>query len=86
MSEPLATLAEFDGWTNYPTWNVHYRLTADDSIFYASRIAAQESTDALREFVTGLTRQNAPGVAADLIAWALSFVEWEEIATALREA
>ena len=89
-------MTEYNGWANYPTWNIHLWLTNEEGLYYqALEIVNQEYTynvhrdDALKAYVEDLIYEHdlypPSGMTADLLGWALAQVDWREITDALRE-
>jgi len=94
-------LQEYNGWTNRPTWLMNLLLTNEEPLYHEARELVRdfenerEAAEALQEFVEDLTIQkiaengasypDSASLGADLMDWALSWVEWGEIAEALRE-
>jgi hypothetical protein len=83
--------AGYNAWTNYATWAVHRWLTQNEEIASTSRILArdapteQAAAAALRMAVDAANPLHGDtGLYGDLIAIALSTVDWEAVAVALR--
>jgi len=82
---------QYNGWTNYPTWNVHLWLSNEEGLYYQSReivLEAENERDAceaLREFVEQISIPMGASMTVDIYSWALSVVNWREIVTELRE-
>ena len=84
---------KYNGWANYPTWAVHLWLTNEEGLYDESRELVQreyaylsEREDALKEFVEELCpASEEASVQSDLLGWALSQVDWREIAEALAD-
>lgn len=86
---------EYNGWTNYETWNVNLWL-GDDEYF---RQLAQEAGDlyqaeiSLKEYSEELAEMTMPGIfdgsrsyfIGDMLSAALSEVNWIEIAEHYRD-
>jgi len=84
----MSELPEYNGWANYPTWNVHLWLTNDAALCEdARRVARDHGERELREFVERLIWPGElyTGLAADLLGWTLDHVVWSDIVAALQE-
>lgn len=73
---------EYNGWTNYETWDVRLWLNNDQGLYISAR--QTESSEELKEFVkefifgeSGDTISN--GMAKDLLTHALQKVDWNEV-------
>src|SRR4051794_31007185 len=86
----------YNGWTNYPTWNVALWLDNDQFLQMQMREiavtggSAYDAAQSLRVFVDGLVEDIAPAMfgasfAADIFGWALEQVDWLEIARNILE-
>jgi hypothetical protein len=85
-------MADYNGWTNYETWNVNLWLdnephTQNDMVRISNRPgeSVYKRATLLKNYVHGLPEiddvlQNA-SLASDLLGAALSEVDWEEIVT-----
>lgn len=91
-------LPEYNGYTNYPTWNIHLWITNDQGLYeQALDIVNQDyefnfqRDDALKDWVYdilhGVDGDDAfvTGMAADLLGFAMAWTNWSEITDALRE-
>lgn len=87
---------EYNGWTNYQTWNV--KLWLDNEEYIANEVlpglARQHESisalaDAIKDFVedpdNGLVPDVQTGIGADLLTMALGIVDWHAIAEAVKE-
>ena len=82
-------MSEYNGWTNYETWNVNLWLSNDEYTYrQAQRIirladTKYEAEKALEEYVTdpenGMVPDIPASMAADLLGAALDAVNWREI-------
>lgn len=86
----------YNGYTNYPTWNVALWLDNDEGIYNhmahtIPTITDEDRTrwtrqrvniiaDYIEEFVSESFDMPTAGMAADLIGWTLQQVNWQEIA------
>ena len=90
----------YNGWKNYPTWNVHLWLTNDQGLYeytneciFGSSLeeddeppARIEVADTLKSLVTDeLAPDLGASFAADLLGYALDQVDWLEIADSFLE-
>lgn len=89
----------YNGWTNYPTWNVALWLDNEEGSYELVREMARETAD--EEFRTsvladnlkalheeamdslGITEALGASVFSDLLGYALDSVNWHEIAKGL---
>lgn len=71
------TVAEYNGWANYPTWAINLWLDNDPGWDWG----AVRSGDALRDIVSEMLEDGTgtAGMGADLLGWALGFVDFDEI-------
>ena len=87
---------EYNGWANYPTWNVALWLDNDPGLQeMALEIARQdfgfefERDDAYRELVENIFSEFGTnemyGMKGDLLGWTLSSVEWRAISDSYKE-
>lgn len=83
---------EHNGWTNYPTRAVHLWISNDQGTWEHWIDRARCSTGEVHALENALRDEHADGqpdmnsVYADLMGWALQFVNWREIAESLVEA
>jgi hypothetical protein len=80
----------YNGWTNYPTWDVHLWLTSDEETYNAaSGVVADAGAPSraagdLKEWIEGRNPLTDPAsLYSDLLGWALQSVNWDEVARAL---
>lgn len=87
---------EYNGWTNYETWNValwldneqgssdYWNGVADELLHYRHRNTPEEATSQLAEQLKNELEESAPDLGAscfaDLLNAALNEVNWYEIA------
>ena len=83
---------EYNGWTNYATWNVALWLDNEQgshSHFVERAAALEDETWALAKEIEEYVREGAPDLDAstyaDLLGAALSSVNWYEIAESFCE-
>src|SRR5512143_642709 len=80
----------YNGWKNYPTWNVALWLSNDRDLYDTTRDMIHRhatgewpvlrAADALATWVTEeLAPDLGASFAADLMGWALEQVDWREI-------
>lgn len=85
----MAENDNYNGWANYPTWDVHLWLTNDEGSYNAAQGVVddagtpRQAADDLRELIEG----NNPlfgtsSLYADILGWALQIVDWEEVSRA----
>lgn len=83
----------YNGWSNRPTWLVKLWLDNDLDTQYQMEwicresATAQRAAEKLEDYCWQQMYRNAPpsGMEADLIGYAMSQVNWLEIAEAARE-
>jgi hypothetical protein len=80
----------YQGWRNYPTWNMHLWLTSDEGTYHQAMTmlalggSLQQGAENLCHFVEDNNPINElPGPYADILGWALQMVDWNEVAAAL---
>ena len=80
----------YNGWSNYPTWNVNLWLSNDEGLYSVVSRGPYERA-ALADYIKTFVRDElAPDLgasfAADLLGYALDQVDWYEIADAWIES
>lgn len=85
----------YNGWTNYPTWNVALWLANDEGLYRETldivewnkkdddedHMVVVDLADALKSWVVDeLAPDLDASFAADLLGYALDQVDWQEIA------
>ncbi len=85
----------YNGWANYPTWNVKLWIDNDQGLAsYANEIAAASRNngpmaigEAVRDALDELFSTNMPtsGFVADIWDWAWGQIDWREIGESLLE-
>lgn len=89
--ETMTEETTYNGWKNYPTWNVSLWLDNDPSTYFSVRDMATQAkgTDVprvtLADDLETLLREGDPTNAeaspyADIMGWALGQVDWFELA------
>ena len=88
------TTDNYNGWRNYPTWNVALWLSNDENSEEHCRELAREALEeshpryelssALRELIRGDEPEDA-SLFSDLLGYALDSVDWYEIADSFLE-
>jgi hypothetical protein len=75
-----------NGWTNRATWLVNLWLNNDEGL-YTEALDTLKRAREPRKAIEEMTREILPaeGLAGDLIGFALSGVNWEEIAQGMAE-
>ena len=87
---------EYNGYTNYPTWNIMLWIDNDPGLYDEARELVRngysyqfEAELALKEWVEeliyGFDSIPSAGMSSDLMGWALSNVNWMEIVNLLQE-
>jgi len=83
---------KYNGWKNYPTWNVSLWLNNDEGSYHElMRLLDRypdndQAAEAIREWVTECSPlADATGMYADILDWVLQIVDWYEIAEDNRE-
>lgn len=85
----------YNGWRNYTTWAVSTWLFADDEHLAtvreiaAGRVPEERLSEWAEEHVweglLGVNENDVPEcLGADLLAWALGQVDWQELVTAFK--
>jgi len=88
-STPAEEDDQYNGYANYPTWVVHLWLSNTEDTYYEARDLLADSGEAVQgaqELKTWIEDQSpieAPSMFAELLAWALQAVDWDEVARAL---
>ena len=90
---------KYEGWANYPTWNLYNWLTGDEAAHDRWRLTAAESWESaghdparaahyLGELIRGAVKADDPtdtGWYGDVMGWAIGIVDYTEVAAALLE-
>lgn len=82
--------AGYNGWRNYETWCVHLWITNEETLYNLYRGMAVQAKDvygaaeAIKETVIKANPLEGASMYVDLCGAALSSVDWDEIAEALR--
>lgn len=82
---------KYNGWTNYETWLVKLWMDNDQGSYIMFNEWAKESEDIytlsnqVKDFFEEENPMESAGVFTDLLNSALSEVNWDEIARALKE-
>jgi len=88
-SEPAAEVDQYNGYANYPTWAVHLWLANTEDTYYEARDLLadagepQQGAQDLKAWIEGQNPIEVPSMFAELMAWALQAVDWDEVARAL---
>ena len=90
----------YQGWSNYPTWDVALWLDNDEGLYHQQREWAEEAkeeakhsertvegllADKIKEFVEDKKPELPNGMYSDMLTWAVHQVDWCEIATGILE-
>lgn len=97
----LENPAEYNGWANYPTWNIHLWISNEEGSYsyWRERAAhwraeAEKAeypaprawlADELKSEFSDAMPIEGASPYVDILGWALDVVDWREIATALLE-
>lgn len=84
--------SNYNGWTNYATWNVNLWLTNEEGSYSymmeqaRTAASAQYPVSTLADVIRDYVEDNAPELPAsiysDLLQWAIQQANYEEIAAA----
>ena len=82
---------EYNGWTNYETWNVNLWLGDDEAFrelaviedLYDATVSLKEYTEELAEMIVPDIFK--PSIVSDMFGAALSEVDWYDIANHYRD-
>jgi hypothetical protein len=83
--------SSYQGWRNYPTWNVNLWLSNDYGLYCYCQELAKENpnvddlAEVLKDFVEMDMLPELDGFPGDLLTWAFSHVDWYEIADSFLE-
>ena len=84
---------EYNGYTNYPTWNVALWIDNDEGMYDMAREVVGQDFEydfqrevALKNMLDEFIPDLGASMQADLLGWALSNVNWIEIVDNLLEA
>jgi hypothetical protein len=79
----------YNGWTNYPTWDVYSWLSSDEATNALMEAIAKKApnvyrtADQIKDFVASRNPLAAgASLYIDLLSLAIGLVNWDEIATA----
>jgi hypothetical protein len=79
----------YNGWTNYPTWDVYCWLSSDEATNGSCEAIARLApnvyrlADAIKDSVeSGNPLAEGASMYMDLLNWAIGLVNWDEIADA----
>jgi hypothetical protein len=84
-------MPDYNGWTNYETWNIKLWMDNAESIYHyweeKTKQAAtiKELADALKEYYDENIPEDVVGSYLDILTAALEEVNWREIAESLWE-
>ena len=87
---------EYNGYTNYPTWNVMLWIDNDQGLYHTARELVRQETEytiqkdaMLKDFVETMLEGDvlwSANMQSDLLGWALSSVDWRQCVDNLLEA
>ena len=85
----------YNGWSNYPTWNVALWLGNEEGSYNTCLDLARSAlgddhprvtvADALKDMLEEFSPDLEASVYADLLGWALNSVDWFEVADSFLE-
>lgn len=82
----MDTVGAYNGYRNYPTWNVALWLDNDEALHNMVRELVEDCDDAteLEERLESLVDETlvpdlGASMASDLFGWAMSYVDWAEL-------
>ncbi len=81
----------YQGWRNYPTWNINLWLSNDYGLWsYMQELAAEypdpgELSNIIKTFVEEEMLPELDGFPGDLLTWAFGHTDWYEIAESILE-
>ena len=84
-------MSEYNGWTNYETWNVKLWLDNDEGTYDETQHMARgardelELADELKSYVEDMMPDLGASMFSDLLGAAMQEVNWQEIAAAYIE-
>ena len=83
-------MSDFNGWTNYETWNAYNWLTSDEStVREMERLAESKDQDdaaSLIEYQLGAPLEEWPsGLYKDLVTASLGLINYRELAQAFKD-
>ena len=83
-------VSPYQDWANYPTWSAHLWITNDEGVYHAahgvmaaSGTVSQGASDLKEWAEEGNPLAETASMYADILSWALSCVDWDEVARAL---
>lgn len=88
-SEPAAEDDQYNGYANYPTWVVQLWLANTEDTYYEARDLLADTGEPrqgaqdLKAWIEDQSPIETPSMFAELLAWALQAVDWDEVARAL---
>jgi len=80
---------QYGGYANYPTWAVHLWLANTEDTYYEAKDLLKaaggphKGAKNLQAWIEGMGPLEESSMYADILAWALQAVDWDEVARAL---
>ena len=80
----------YNGWANKPTWLMSLWLFKDEEKYsYLKEVSKGKTVLELAQWLEGYVNQNNPidsdNMYADLLAWAIELIHFEELAKSIKD-